>query len=217
MTKPRLISFKICPFVQRSIILMNEKGVDFDIEYINLDEPPEWFSALSPTGKVPVLEIEGKPLFESAIICEYLDEVYGDSVHPSDPFVKAQNRAWVEFTSNLYVGFFKLMMATEEAPMNAAIDAIKACFAELEKVKVEGAYFNGESFSMVDVAVAPAFMRFDFLKQVAGLDVIADYPKMQQWSESMLALDSVKQSVVPELSDILQARMQGQGSYVLNT
>ena len=45
MAKPKLVSFKICPFVQRSIILLKEKNIDFDIAYINLDEPPEWFLA----------------------------------------------------------------------------------------------------------------------------------------------------------------------------
>lgn len=216
MTKPRLISFKICPFVQRSVILLHEKGVDFDIDYINLDEPPAWFNELSPTGKVPVLVENGQPLFESAIICEYLDEVYGDSIHPTDPFKKAQNRAWVEFTSNLYVGFFKLMMATDKASHEAAVNAIRSCFEELAKVKQTGNWFNGDNQSMVDVAIAPAFMRFNFLKEQANLDVLEGFETMQSWSDNVLAKESVIGSVVPEFNDILLSRMQGQGSYILS-
>src|SRR5512143_528618 len=53
--KPHLVSFKLCPFVQRSVIMLKEKHVDFDITYIDLDNPPDWFKAISPFGKVPLL------------------------------------------------------------------------------------------------------------------------------------------------------------------
>ena len=98
MSKPKLISFKLCPYVQRSVILLKEKGVDYDIEYIDVYDPPEWFLALSPTGKVPILQVEGTVLFESAVISEYIDEVYAPALHPSSSIKKAQNRAWMEFT-----------------------------------------------------------------------------------------------------------------------
>lgn len=62
-----LVSFELCPFVQRSVITLNEKGVPFDIRYISLKDKPDWFLDISPLGKVPVLIVdEGTVLFESA-------------------------------------------------------------------------------------------------------------------------------------------------------
>jgi glutathione S-transferase len=214
MEKPRLISFKICPFVQRSVILLKEKKVDFDIAYINLDEPPEWFLALSPTGKVPVLEVGGKVLFESAIIGEYLDEVNPPSLHPIDPLEKAQNRAWMEFTSPLYMAFFKLMMSnTKEAGANVILDANKQ-LETLDKIKVNAPWFNGDNFSMMDISIAPLFMRLAFLKQHFNLDLLDGRKNLQAWSEQLLARESVINSVVEDFDEILLMRIKGAKSFL---
>ncbi|WP_228288010.1 glutathione S-transferase family protein [Thiothrix subterranea] len=74
--KLELVSFKVCPFVQRSVIALNAKGIAYTLTHINPHEPPDWFKAISPLGKVPVLLVDGTPLFESAVILEYVDEVY---------------------------------------------------------------------------------------------------------------------------------------------
>ena len=74
MANHTLISFDICPFVQRSVITLEEKGVKYNIKYIELENKPDWFLAISPFGKVPVLQVNDKVLFESAVINEYLDE-----------------------------------------------------------------------------------------------------------------------------------------------
>jgi glutathione S-transferase len=215
MKKPRLISFKICPFVQRSVILLKEKKVDFDIAYIDLNEPPEWFLALSPTGKVPVLEVGGKVLFESAIIGEYLDEVNPPSLHPSDPLEKAQNRAWMEFTSPLYMAFFKLMMSqNKEAGAEVILDTKKQ-LETLDKIKVNAPWFNGDNFSMMDISVAPLFMRFAFLKTHCNLDLLEGKENLQQWSDRLLARESIIHSVVDNFDDILLMRLKGAESFLI--
>ncbi len=214
MAKPKLVSFKICPFVQRSVILLKEKNIDFDIAYINLDEPPEWFLALSPTGKVPILEVDGKVLFESAIISEYLDEVNPPSLHPANPLEKAQNRAWMEFTSPLYMAFFKLMMSkTKKAGAEVIIDTNKQ-LATLDKIKVNAPWFNGDDFSMVDISIAPLFMRLAFLKKHYNLDLLDGRNNLQAWSDKLLARESVINSVVDDFEDILLMRIKGAESFL---
>ena len=79
LPKLKLISFTLCPYVQRAMIVLNEKNIPFDIEYIDLSEPPPWFYDISPLEKVPVLLVNDEPLFESMVICEYLDEITGIS------------------------------------------------------------------------------------------------------------------------------------------
>lgn len=71
MTKPTLISFKLCPYVQRSVINLLEKKVDYEIKYIDLANKPEWFLKISPFRRVPVLVVGEDVLFESAVINEY--------------------------------------------------------------------------------------------------------------------------------------------------
>ena len=214
MSKPRLISFKVCPFVQRSVILLKEKEVDYDIEFIDVYDPPEWFKKLSPTGKVPVMEVEGTVLFESAVISEYIDEVYPPSLHPLNPLDKAKNRAWIEFTSPLYMGTFNLMMAKTQEEVDAAIEDMDNKLATLEVEKKNQPWFNGEDFSLVDIAMAPYFVRAQFYKKHFNLDLLKDFPRMQQWSEALLARQTVADSVVEGFDKMLLVRMQSNESFL---
>src|SRR5579863_5589346 len=94
----QLISFKTCPWVQRAAIVLREKNVEFEFVHISADNRPDWFKAISPHGKVPVLRIaDGTALFESNAIAEYLDETIAPRLHPADPVQRAINRAWTDF------------------------------------------------------------------------------------------------------------------------
>jgi glutathione S-transferase len=99
-----LVSHHLCPYVQRAAIVLTEKGVSFKRTLIDLDNKPDWFKAISPLGKVPLLKVtlddgETVVLFESAVICEYLEETLPNPLHPADPLTRAQHRGWMEFGS----------------------------------------------------------------------------------------------------------------------
>src|SRR5262249_14900408 len=82
----RLVSHHLCPYVQRAAITLAEKGVPFARSYIDLSDKPAWFRALSPLGKVPLLLVdEATALFESAVICEYLEETAPGPRLPTAP------------------------------------------------------------------------------------------------------------------------------------
>ena len=214
MSKPRLISFKICPFVQRSVILLKEKGVDYDIEFIDVYSPPEWFLKLSPTGKVPVMEVDGTVLFESAVISEYIDEVYTPSLHPDNALEKAQNRAWVEFTSPLYMDTFNIMMAKTQEDLDSAIEELNKNLVTLDAAKKNAPWFNGEKFSLVDIAASPLFIRAVFYKEYFDLDLLKDFPKLQEWSDALLARQTVIDSKVEGFDKMLLGRMASNESYL---
>jgi len=214
MSKPKLISFKLCPYVQRSVILLKEKGVDYDIEYIDVYDPPEWFLALSPTGKVPILQVEDTVLFESAVINEYLEEVYTPALHPSNPIKKAQNRAWMEFTSPIYMDTFSIMMAADKESSDKAIDAITKNLAGLEKAMENTPWFNGEDFSLVDISAAPIFTRLAFYQSQCKLDLLDGFPKLRAWSEQLLARQSVIDSKVEGFDEMFKMRMKKIGTYI---
>ena len=214
MSKPKLISFKICPFVQRSVILLKEKGVDYDIEYIDVYDPPAWFTEISPTGKVPVLQVDGEVLFESAVISEYIEEVYEPAFHPSEPLLKAKNRAWIEYTSPLYMGTFNLLMAKTKKDAESAQNDMSTLLKGLAQAKQNQPWFNGEQFSLVDIAVAPFFVRAAFFKDNCNLNLLSDFPEIQQWSDDILARQSVKDSIVDGFEKMLITRMESNGSFI---
>lgn len=216
MSKLKLISFKICPFVQRSVILLKEKGVDYDITYIDVNNPPEWFLEISPTGKVPVLQVGDTVLFESAVINEYIDEVYSPSLHPVDPLKKAQNRAWMEYTSPMNMSFFQMIMAKENEAGEKAKESLLGQLAGLEKVAVNTPWFNGEDFSMMDISIAPVFTRLAFLKNHLGMDLLEGFPRLQLWSERLITRETVVESVVDDFDEILLGRVKGNESWIVS-
>src|SRR3954466_12537159 len=96
-----LVRPALCPYVQRAAIVLLEKGVPFERRWVDLANKPEWFTAISPLGKTPVLLAGGEPVFESAVICDYLDETLAPRLHPGDALQRAQHRAWIEFGSSV--------------------------------------------------------------------------------------------------------------------
>lgn len=210
-----LVSFKLCPFVQRSVITLLEKGHDFQISYINLDDPPLWFKDLSPLGKVPVLKIGEEILFESAVINEYIDEITPPSLHPVDPLMKAKNRAWIEVGSELLMTQFRLAMSQDRATFEITLKEFHEKLQRLENVISGGSFFNGEQFSLIDAAYAPLFMRLALLKKWAHLDF--NFPKLERWSAALLAKASVQKSVVEDFADLFEKRLRKAHSYLLTT
>ena len=197
----QLISFVLCPFVQRSVIVLNEKQLPFEITYIDLQNPPEGFSAISPLGKVPVLRIDqARILFESAVISEYLDEAHPPPLHPADPWRRAHNRAWIEFGSSLMSRQYRLLMAADETEVAQELRDLRQELHHLEAQLGDGPYFNGTAFSLVDTAYAPLWLRFAILEQKFPQHLLAQTPKLQSWSAALLERPSVQQSVVADFA-----------------
>ena len=216
MEKPELISFKICPFVQRSVITMIYKGIDYDITYIDLANKPDWFLEISPFGKVPVLRTKGEVLFESAVINEYLDEINPPSLHPTDPLAKAKNRAWTEFASQLLMTLFHHLKAKEMQESEDHKSALKGMINQLEGVLGGGPYFNGEDFALVDTAFAPFFMRLFIGERLGGESLVEGLPKVKAYGKALMEVDAVRDSVVPDFEELFIEYLKKNGSYLLS-
>lgn len=194
MASYELISLNICPFVQRSVITLKHKQIDFNVRYVDLKSPPPWFLDISPLAKVPVLKVDDTALFESAVINEYLDDVTGGGLLPADPLEKAQCRAWIEYASEMIVSQYLAMLAGDEPACREKLGQIRAQLQRLE-AQVQTPFYLGEKFSLVDTSYAPFFMRHAILEALLAEDVLADYPRIKQWSQNILALDEVQHSV----------------------
>ncbi len=191
-----LISFKICPFVQRSAIALNEKGVDYKTRYIDLEQPAAWFTEISPLGKVPVLKTGSGAIFESMVIAEYLDEVYEPRLHPEDPMEKARHRSWIEYASEVTMKQFSLFMASGEKLFETRKDELSDLLNVLTgQLSDSGPMFSGEDFRLIDAAFAPVFMRIELVGKFFDHGLYESDSRLGQWSKALMDRDSVKKSV----------------------
>lgn len=214
----RLISHKLCPYVQRAVIVATEKGIDFERVDIDLADKPDWFLAISPTGKVPLLEVtedDGttRILFESAVIAEYLDEISGRPLLPADPLERARERAWVELGSAALADLYRFYAAPDEAGHLAARRDIEAKLVQLDKVVV-GPWFSGDRFGLVDAAFGPVVRYLDVFERRAGIDLLDDRPKLRGWANALLKRPAVAAAVGGDYADRLVDFIQSRRSYL---
>src|SRR6266481_6075796 len=172
----KLISHKLCPYVQRAVIALTEKGVAFERIDIDLANKPDWFLQISPLGKTPVLQVGDTALFESAVILEYLEETQAKPLHPADPLARAEHRAWIEFGSAILNDIAALYNAAENAAFSAEILALRTKFARVES-RLKGAWFDGERFGLVDAVFGPVLRYFDAFDRIGDFGILTGLPK----------------------------------------
>ncbi|WP_405234540.1 glutathione S-transferase family protein [Lentisalinibacter salinarum] len=204
-----LVSHKLCPYVQRARIVLAEKHIPHAIEFIDLSRKPDWFLKISPLGKVPVLCVDGRPMFESAVIAEYLDEISPGSLHPTDSFAKAENRSWIEFASAVLNSIAVFYRATDERALSAAAVTLRERFERLERALRGGPWFNGESFSLVDAAFGPVFRYFEVIEEYGDFGFFEGLSRVEAWRYSLAARPSVSNAVVDDYRERLRAFFLG--------
>ena len=211
--KLELVSFDLCPYVQRSVITLKQKGSPYAITYIDLEHPPEWFDRISPTGRVPLLKVDEKTvLFESAVINEFIDETTGEPLNSKDPLQKALERAWIEFGSTLLMTQYQLFTASSAEEVEEQLKELFEGLARVEGVLGAGPYFRGQAFSLVDAAYAPLFMRLDLSERVAGHEAWRTLPRTRAWARSLAELPAVRDSVNPGFAAKFSEYCRAEGS-----
>ena len=214
-----LISSVTCPWVQRSVIAMRAKDVSFDVTYVDLQNKPDWFLALSPHGKVPVLKVDDTALFESNAIAEYLDETFEPKLPPVDPIKRAQNRAWTDFipTFGWGPGINNLTYCTSREALPEALEVAKQRVARLEAAIAkergnDGPYFNGDKLCLVDAAYAPFLQRFMIVENILQTGLLDDFPLVRAWTDALLSSDVITGSVAPEFPEAFEKNLERRGT-----
>ncbi len=218
MAKYLLVSFKTCPWVQRAAIVLREKNIDFEFRHIEPDNRPDWFLAISPHKKVPVLRIDDKvSLFESSAISEYLDETISPRLHPEDPIERAINRAWTDYVPTFAEAVTGSAYADSEAEYKEATAKIPTAFERLEKAlekQGKGPLFNGTKYSLVDAAYAPFLQRYFYLDRVKKLGLIEKYPRVKAWAEALMARPSTHSFPDAEFEAMYRANLKRRNKWV---
>lgn len=207
MTALTLVSHHLCPYVQRAAISLTEKNVPFERISVNLSDKPEWFRALSPLGKVPLLRValdsQDDVIFESAVILEYLEETQAPPLHPADPLQRARHRSWIEFGSQVLNGIARFYNARTDEALDDEARALAGMFVRLEAELDEGPWFAGRDFSLVDAAYGPVFRYFDAFDQIAEFGVITNKPKTAAWRAALAERASIRAAVAPDYPERL--------------
>jgi len=214
-TTYQLITHVLCPYVQRSIITLQEKGVAYKRQDIDLSNKPRWFIEGSPMGKVPALIVdENRWLFESAVICEYLDETTQGSLHPTDPLEKAYHRSWIEFGSNILNDIGGLYNAKVKTDFDVSISKISKKFQMIESQIKSTPYFSGEKFHLIDTVYAPIFRYFEIFDKFVDLAIFTSLPKITLWRTNLMKRKSVIHAVSKQYPDLLLDFLKKRNSYI---
>lgn len=207
---PILISHHLCPYVQRAVIVLTEKGIEHERIYIDLANKPDWFADISPLGRVPVLKIGNEVLFESQVIAEYLDEVTEGSLHPEDPLARARQRSWIEFGSET----LKAIGAFYNANADAFDAARQALAGRLDRIEgeINGPFFSGEEFRMIDGVWGTIFRYFDVFDAIGDFGFYGGNSAVASWRGSLSRRQSISKAVPEGYPERLLAFLRARNS-----
>jgi glutathione S-transferase len=216
-----LVSHNLCPYVQRAAIALAEKRVAFSRVYVDLSDKPDWFHAISPLGKVPLLRVASgggeQVIFESAVILEYLEETQANPLHPSHPLERARHRSWIEFGSALLNGIARLYNAGTQAAFERERGGLRGDFERLEaelSARQSGPFFQRDGFTLVDAVFGPIFRYFDVFEARGGLRLLDGLPRIGAWRVSLAERPSVRGAVDDDYRELLAVFLRKRKAYI---
>lgn len=166
-------------------------------------------------GRVPVLLLkEHRTLFESAVICEYLDEVTPGSLHPSDNLEKSYHRAWIEFGSGILQGIASLYNAKDSVSFHKIHEDIQSKFRLVEKEVSGSPFFSGKKFHLIDAVYGPIFRYFEVFDIYINLNTFEELPKCQVWRKALMQRKSVQKAVSENYPALLKQFLRAKNTYI---
>jgi len=201
-----------CPFVQRTWAVLEEKGIPYQYVEVNPYHKPESLMKLNPRGLVPTLQYDNKPLYESTVIAEFLEDAYpdhGSRLLPADPYKRAISRIWSDFVSTRVIPSFQRFLQFQSDDAGGTIEQVRGEFLGTLKeftnaMDKDGPYFEGENPALVDFVMAPFALRlwvFDHFKGGAGVPSEgqgsgseATWSRWRKWLSAMESRKSIKET-----------------------
>lgn len=202
----KIYSMAVCPFAQRTRMLLLLKQIPFDVVEIDISKPrPDWFLAINPKGQVPVIEHEGRVLNESSIINEYLEEVFPEpALMPRDPWRRALTRIAIDYCNQTFVpALYRLLMNQNPAKEGELTEKALASWRWLDEFLMKhnpDGTFLWESFGMADLSFAPFFQRYVLNDWYRGFAVpeTTEYARVRRWRDALLAHPAAVETSLPE-------------------
>lgn len=209
-----LVSHHLCPYVQRAAIALAEKDVPFERVSVDLGNKPDWFVRLSPLGKVPLLQVNGRVIFESNVILEFLEETLPNPLHPETAIDRADHRAWIEFGSAILNDIARFYNAPDANAFETHRGALASKFMRVEDRLESGPFFAGERFSLVDAVYGPIFRYFDTFDRIGDFEILSRLSKVAAWRATLAQRPSVRNAVADDYPDRLRDFLRRRGSHL---
>lgn len=192
----RIYSNRICPYAERARLVLAHKDIPNEVVNIHLSKKPEWFlEKINPLGKVPAIQKDDKIVYESAVCCDYLDQVYpGNKLTPDDPYQQARDRILVEHFGQVTTQYYKMLFGPSEN-CAAAAETLKKGLMEFDKeIQKRGDFFGGSEPRMIDFMIWPWFERFHATEKLVNQIFISDgsMPNLTAYMDRMLSVPAVQ-------------------------
>ena len=216
MSNLKLLTSAFSPYGQRVETLLLEKNISYNKEFIDLSNKPSWFFETSPLGKIPVLLVDDRPLFESLAILEYLEATYAENIlHPKNQFVLAWHRGWMEFSNTLLSLAFGLVFADNAQTIIDKQQELKNKLALFAKQLKYQPYFNGDFFSILDITMVSAMQPLLFLSEKFNLNLFENLDNLLQYANNVVSRPSFVKSLPENYAQIFENFLQRKNSFLL--
>jgi glutathione S-transferase len=199
MAKVTLFSARACPFAHRTRLVLAQKKVDFEVVEIDLQNKPARFLSVSGYGKVPAIEHDGHHVWESAVVNEYLEDVFPKpALLPADPAKRAVARIWIDWANTRFVGAFGTLLRAQstgdQASAHRDLGEHLAHFERegLGKFSGNGPFFFGDRPTLVDFTLYPWFERWPALEHYRSVSIPKEYERITRWKSELAKLDAVR-------------------------
>ncbi|CAJ2659387.1 unnamed protein product [Trifolium pratense] len=183
-----LLDFWPSPFGIRVRIALAEKGIKYEYieeDLMSMKKSPLLLGMNPVHKKSPVLIHNGKPICESLIAVQYIDEVWNDRspLLPSDPYQRSQALFWAAYVDN--------KGEEQEVAKKEFIETLKLLEGQLG----DKSYFGGDKFGYVDISLIPFYGRFKAVEIFGNIDIESECPKFIVWAKRCMKIESVFKSL----------------------
>jgi glutathione S-transferase len=209
-----LVSNVLCPHAQRAALLLAEKGLGYRRTYIDPADRPDWFKALSPLGRMPLLRVGDEVIFEIGAICEWIEDATEPKLLPPEPALRARHRMWAEFANTVIADIFALYSAPDAATFGQKKQELNRKLGWLASDLGAGPLYSGATFSLVDAAYAPIFRLIDIIEDRAALHVLETGVALDAYRAALRRRPSVREVVVSDYADRFYRYVAARGSYL---
>ncbi len=198
MATVEIFSAEVCPYAHRSRLVLMHKGVDFTLTEVDLKNKPDWFAEVSPYGKVPAIRHDGRIVYESAIINEYLDEVFPEPpLMPATPHERAMARIWVDYGNTRFnVASYRFLRENEADKQGELREELDECLVFIDqgmRKASAGPFWFGKTPTLVDYSYYPFFERFCNVEHYRNYTMPASCSRLVAWIDTMKALPHVRE------------------------
>jgi len=216
MSAIKLVTSKLSPFGHRVEMCLIEKKISYEKVDVDLANKPNWFIQDSPLGKAPIIYGNGRPLFESIAICEYLEEAFPDiQLHSKDVYTRAWHRGWMEFCNGLISSFFAIAFAQEQQALDEKLEEVRKKIKNLEKYLTAEPFFSGGHFSLIDICFATAFTPAMVMRANYGIETFEEGSRTDKYIQKLLERESFDKVIPEDYDNVLEDFLARKNSHLL--